>query len=147
MLLEVLTDLPDEIENDRLRVMEESVRRDAFALFSSFGNSVFEILVSYMKSAGTNRALQIKVLKCFHSWVRFVEVNGADLAGNPLFLGSLDAIKVPELFDVSVDVLCQIIRKTEDVNQFSQVITTLIPRALALMPLYGEWSEWSDWSE
>ena len=91
-----------------------------------------------MKSAGNNRALQIKVLKCFHSWVRFSEIKPQDLANNPLFLGSLDAIKVPELFDVSVDVLCQMIRKTEDVQLYAPVISILVPRALALMPLYGD---------
>ena len=56
----------------------------------------------------------------------------SDLAKTPLFSYAFEALASDALFDVAVDVICQIIHETQEIDDNMAVIQLIVPRIIAL---------------
>ena len=56
----------------------------------------------------------------------------SDLTETPLFSYAFEALALDALFDAAVDVICQIIHETQEIDDNMAVIQLIVPRIIAL---------------
>jgi len=137
LLLDIMTVLPEECGSDKIRVSDAVLRR-ASAQLAPFGERILAMLLAYLKTTGSDRNLQKKVFACLLSWVRqdWLPIN--ELAVHPLFASIFEALLVPELFNTCCDLVCELVRLSEDVARFSKLVPALIPRVIAMATFYDK---------
>ncbi|KAJ2957823.1 hypothetical protein NQZ79_g6514 [Umbelopsis isabellina] len=120
-LLEFLTVLPEEVNNNnRIPIGDDEFRVRATELLTDNSDEILKLLAVYIQSSGTQTSIQNNVNK---------------LAASPLLDMAFTALKEEELFDVAVDVICEIIYETKDVQDYMPLIQTIYPK---LVPLYND---------
>lgn len=68
------------------------------------------------------------------SWVVAGEIDIAEFATSPLFAFAFQALASEALFDGAVDVICEIIHETQEVDENMGVIELIVRQLLALKP-------------
>ncbi|KAG0243782.1 Nuclear import receptor [Actinomortierella wolfii] len=132
-LLEFLTVLPDEVnDNKNTNLTDEEYRARADELLTRTANDMLQLLIMYMQSSGDDTYIQEAVLRCFLSWLRSGDVPIPSLLNNPLVVNSFKALAIPELFDIAVSVVCELIYQTKDVDESMPVIEQIYPMLLPL---------------
>ncbi|GAB5592901.1 Nuclear import receptor [Umbelopsis nana] len=135
-LLEFLTVLPEEVNNNnRIPIGDEEFRARATELLTDNSDEILKLLAVYIQSSGTQTVIQNSVFKCLSSWLRTGDIDVNKLATNPLLDLVFTALKEEELFDVAVDVICEIIYETKDVQDYMPMIQIIYPK---LVPLYQD---------
>lgn len=79
--------------------------------------------------------MQSQIFHCLRSWLVAGEVSAADLADSPLFAFSFEALASDDLFDAAVDVICELIHETQEIDDNMPVIELIVPRVISLKPL------------
>ncbi|CAO3658469.1 unnamed protein product [Umbelopsis ramanniana] len=137
-LLEFLTVLPEEVNNNnRIPIGDEEFRSRATELLTNNSDEILKLLAVYIQSSGSDTAIQNSVFKCLSSWLRTGDIDVNKLANNPLLDLAFRALKDEELFDIAVDVVCEIIYETKDVQDYMPLIQVIYPK---LVPLYQDLS-------
>eukprot|EP00698_Gefionella_okellyi_P005591 TRINITY_DN1508_c0_g1_i1.p1 TRINITY_DN1508_c0_g1~~TRINITY_DN1508_c0_g1_i1.p1 ORF type:complete len:950 (+),score=152.02 TRINITY_DN1508_c0_g1_i1:48-2897(+) len=134
-LLEVLTVLPEEALDDQLAIGQEQ----RYAFMRQLGESsahVLNYLNHWTAASGGHVTAQNKILRCLGSWVRLGCMPSAALASSPLLTMAFDGLNNPQLFDESADLVVQVLRTTENMQQYGEVIAVVVPRCLALQQAY-----------
>lgn len=90
------------------------------------------LIVIRNSMVGGNTKLQEAVFKCFLSWLRSGDIATSSLSKNPLLAFSFKALQMPELFDTAVDVVCELIYQTKDIEDSMPVIEEIYPNLLPL---------------
>lgn len=85
-----------------------------------------------MHKKGVTTAVQSQVFNCLYSWLAAGEINVTDLAETPLFNYAFEALASEELFEAAVDVICQVIHETQEIDDNMPVIQLIVPRIIAL---------------
>ena len=88
--------------------------------------------------------VQAEIFRCLSSWLTAGEINASSLASTPLLGYAFEALVSDDLFDVAVNVVCDTIHETQEVDENREVIGTIVPRVIALEPLLATWAEDSD---
>lgn len=78
------------------------------------------------------------MFNCLRSWLTAGEVNASALAETPLFAYAFEALGSDDLFDVAVDVICDLIHETQEIDDNMDVIQLIVPRVIALQPQLQE---------
>ena len=86
----------------------------------------------YIEAAGITPQIQNSVFQCLRSWLKSGEISAQQLVQTPLFHLSFDALADDSLFDVAVDVVCDLINETQEVEDNMDVIQLILPRLAAL---------------
>jgi transportin-3 len=73
-----------------------------------------------------------QIFHCLRSWLTAGEVSVADLVQKPLFEGLFEALVDDELFDPAVDVICELIHETQEIEDNMPVIEAIVPRVIGL---------------
>lgn len=76
---------------------------------------------------GLDIETQEKIFKCLSSWIRTGEIDIRLLSESPLLGFAFKSLESPELFDVAVDVVSEIIYETRDVNEYQSIIQQIYP--------------------
>ncbi|RCH81760.1 Nuclear import receptor, partial [Rhizopus stolonifer] len=128
-LLEILKVLPEEMNQNakRLPLTDAEYRIRGEELVDNNAKQVLNLLVAYMQSSGNDTDLQERIFKCLSSWIRTGEMDIAMLSATPLLELSFKGLESPELFDVAVDVVSEIIYETRDVNECQSIIQQIYP--------------------
>jgi len=84
--------------------------------------------------AGVTPAVQSQVFHCLRSWLVAGEVSAAALAETPLLAFSFEALASDDLFDAAVDVICELIHETQEIDDNMAVIQVIVPLIIALKP-------------
>ncbi|OZJ03568.1 hypothetical protein BZG36_03091 [Bifiguratus adelaidae] len=127
-LLEFLTILPEEINaSSRIPMSDDVYQQRSSELLTNNSDAVLKMLVMYMQTAGHSTDLQAKVFSCLLSWLRTGDLDVNDLAANPLLPLTFQSLAVPALFDVAVDVICEIIYQSKEVESYMQLIQQIYP--------------------
>eukprot|EP00457_Paulinella_chromatophora_P001561 gb/GEZN01001563.1/.p1 GENE.gb/GEZN01001563.1/~~gb/GEZN01001563.1/.p1 ORF type:complete len:950 (+),score=163.27 gb/GEZN01001563.1/:108-2957(+) len=142
-LLDILTVVPEECREDQIDV-PHAQRIRAVEQCKKFAVQAVSILTSFLRSAGNKRDLQKKVLECFAAWIKMDMVDPSHICREPLFQYSFNALEVPELFEVACEVLAQTFRSTDDFRRYTEFVTTLVPKVLALRTLFQQRVEAKD---
>ena len=69
---------------------------------------------------------------CLHSWLVSGEVSVRDLASTTLFSYSFEALASDNLFDAAVEVVCQLIHETQEIDENMDVIELIVPKVIEL---------------
>ncbi|RDB28567.1 Uncharacterized protein C11G11.07 [Hypsizygus marmoreus] len=134
-LLQFLTLLPEELNsNTKIPVTDDEYRERSAALLTANSKQILELLSMYIQAAGVTTAVQIQVFHCLRSWLVAGEVSAADLAETPLFAFAFEALASDALFDAAVDVICELIHETQEIDDNMAVIQLIVPRVIALKP-------------
>lgn len=83
---------------------------------------------------GVTIAVQNQVFRCLRSWLVAGEVAASAVAQTPLFDFCFEALASDQLFDAAVDVVCDLIHETQEVDDNMPVIERIMPRVIALRP-------------
>jgi transportin-3 len=76
--------------------------------------------------------VQIQVFNCLRSWLVSGEINASSVANTPLFNCAFEALASDQLFDHAVDVVCELIHETQEIEDNMDVIQLIVPRVIAL---------------
>jgi transportin-3 len=87
---------------------------------------------------GVTHTVQAQVFDCLRSWLVAGEVNSSALAETPLFAFAFEALASDDLFDAAVDVICELIHETQEIEDNMPVIELIVPRVIALKPQLRE---------
>jgi len=93
---------------------------------------------------GVTTAVHRQILECLRSWLIAGEVSAYDFAQTPLFAGTFGALSDDALFESAVDVICELIHETQEIEDNTAVIELIVPRLVALRPEIARAGEDSD---
>ncbi|EGO05222.1 hypothetical protein SERLA73DRAFT_82769 [Serpula lacrymans var. lacrymans S7.3] len=135
-LLQFLTLLPEElVSNTRIPVTDDDYRERSAALLTTNSQQVLELLAMYIQASGITHTVQAQILDCLRSWLVAGEVNTIGLAESPLLGLAFEALASDDLFDAAVDVICELIHETQEIDENMPLIQLIVPRVIALKPL------------
>ncbi|EUC67243.1 mRNA transport regulator [Rhizoctonia solani AG-3 Rhs1AP] len=144
-LLEFLTIVAEEVtSNSRIPISNEDFRNRTDQLLTNNSSQVLNLLTMYIQAPGVTPAVQSQVFRCVKSWLRTGELSPTELAQSPLFGFSFDALETEQLFDSAVDVICDIIHETQEVDDFLPIIEQITARLIAIKPKLAEVGDDSD---
>lgn len=135
VLLEFLTVLPEEASvNHRIPLDNRTYYERVPQLLTQHAGAVLEVLTMYIHAQGVTSAIQASVFACLRSWLKAGEVTAQQLAHTPLLECAFDALRDEALFDTAVDVICDLINETQELEENRNVIEQLLPRIDGLRP-------------
>ncbi|EPQ28739.1 uncharacterized protein PFL1_03542 [Pseudozyma flocculosa PF-1] len=141
-LLEFLTVLPEEVmSNHRIAIEEEQYYTRMPTLLSEPAPEVLKTLSMYIQAPGITPQIQTSVFQCLRSWLKSGEIAARQMVETPLFQLSFDALASDALFDVAVDVLCDLIHETQEVEENMDIVQLILPR---VVPLHAELAKAGD---
>lgn len=97
-----------------------------------------------MVNLGITSSIQAQVFQCLRSWLSAGEIIATALAETPLLEFAFVALASDELFDSAVNVLCDLIHETQELEENMSVIHVIVPRVIALRPMLTACKEDSD---
>ncbi|KAG8715687.1 Nuclear import receptor [Ceratobasidium sp. 423] len=146
-LLEFLTIVAEEVTtNSRIPISVSTrsrsiplvpshhIRNRTDQLLTNNSSQVLNLLTMYIQAPGVTPAVQSQVFRCVKSWLRAGELSPTELAQSPLFGFAFDALETEQLFDAAVDVICDIIHETQEVDDFLPIIEQITARLIAIKP-------------
>ncbi|KAH7883499.1 armadillo-type protein [Phlebopus sp. FC_14] len=139
VLLQFLTVLPEELAgNTRIPVTDDEYRERSGKLLTANANQVLDLLSMYIQASGVTSTVQAQVFGCLRTWLIAGEVDTSTFAKSPLFGFAFEALASDDLFDPAVDVLCELIHETQEIEENMSVIELIVPRVIALKPQLEE---------
>ncbi|KAJ7492711.1 armadillo-type protein [Mycena latifolia] len=134
-LLQFLTILPEELTNNhKIPITDDEYAERESYLLTANSKQVLELLSMYIQATGVTHAVQAQVFDCLRSWLIAGEVRATDLAKTPLFAYAFEALASEDLFDSAVDVICELIHETQELDENMPAIELVVPRLIALKP-------------
>ncbi|KAF7985269.1 hypothetical protein HWV62_6405 [Athelia sp. TMB] len=134
-LLQFLTLLPEEItSNTRIPITDDEYKEQSEVLLTRNAKEVINLLSMYIQAPGVTHAVQDQVFGCLRSWLIAGEVTALQLSETPLLSYAFEALGSDDLFDVAVDVICDLIHETQEIDDNMEVIQLLVPRIIGLKP-------------
>ena len=91
-------------------------------------------LIASSPFSGVTAAVQSQVFACLYTWLLSGEILVRDLASTSLFAYAFEALASDSLFDTAVDVICQMIHETQEVDENMDVIELMVPKIIELQP-------------
>ncbi|KAJ8591523.1 ARM repeat-containing protein [Rhizopogon salebrosus TDB-379] len=133
VLLQFLTVLPEEVSgNTRIPVTDEEYLERSEKLLSGNSEQVLQLLSMYLQATGVTHAVQSQIFGCLRSWLVAGEINMSAFGKSPLLAFAFEALGSDELFDSAVDVVCEMIHETQEIDDYMPVIELIVPRVIAL---------------
>lgn len=83
---------------------------------------------------GLTTQITTSVFETLSSWLQAGEIVPEQVAQTPLFDTAFSSLSSDQLFDPAVDLLCDLIHETQEINDNADVIQMIIPRLVALRP-------------
>ncbi|KAJ6575016.1 armadillo-type protein [Mycena capillaripes] len=134
-LLEFLTVLPEELNNNhKIPITDDEYSEREAYLLTANSKQVLELISMYIQAPGVTQAVQSQVFNCLRSWLIAGEVRVTQLAKTPLFACAFEALASDGLFDSAVDVICELIHETQEIDDNMPAIELVVPRLIALKP-------------
>lgn len=87
---------------------------------------------------GVTFAVRKQILECLRTWIIAGETDLKSFCESPLFDHTFEYLASEELFDSAVDVICELIHETQEIDDNMPVIERIVPRVIALMPKLEE---------
>ncbi|VDB99715.1 unnamed protein product [Peniophora sp. CBMAI 1063] len=134
LLLEFLTVLPEEINNYRIPITDDEYRERVPQLLTENVPQILNLLAVYIQAQGVTMVVQNQVFRCLRAWLTAGEISASALVATPLFDFVWEALASEELFDAAVEVACDVIHETQEVDDNMPVIERIMPHVIALRP-------------
>ena len=88
----------------------------------------------YFQADGVTAKVRQQTLQCLASWLRAGEIIPALVQDSPFFDFAFTSLSNDELFDNSIDLLCDLIHETQEIGDNMGVIQAIVPRLVQLRP-------------
>lgn len=75
------------------------------------------------------------------AWLRAGEFPVLAVAQSPLFAAMFDALGPDDLFDAAVDVICDLVHETQEIQDNPDIVQQILPRIIALRPKLEEYKD------
>ncbi|KAJ3987685.1 armadillo-type protein [Lentinula detonsa] len=138
-LLQFLTLLPEELHtNHRVPITDDEWHDRLSILVTSNVHKVLDLLTVYIQASGVTTEIQSQIFACLRSWIVSGEVNLSDLTSSPLLGFAFEALSSDQLFDSAVELICDIIHETQEIDDNMALIELIVPRVIALKPLLSK---------
>ncbi|KAJ1977398.1 Nuclear import receptor [Dimargaris cristalligena] len=136
-LIEFLSVLPDEINNNDRIVMDMEVYRErSKTLLTDNAPLVVGALGQYMQQSDLKADVRRSILECFRSWLKSGDITAESLDQSPLMGMAFQSLQIDDLFETAVDVICCIVFESKDNSTSTQTIEREIyPRLLEVRQL------------
>ncbi|KAG6851195.1 hypothetical protein H0H93_015205 [Arthromyces matolae] len=142
LLLQFLVILPEEVNgNSRIPITDDEYRERVDHLLTANSKRVVDLLSMYSQALGVSFEVQVQIFNCLRSWIMAGEVSSTDLTQSPLFAFAFEALASHQLFDAAVDVICELIHETQEIDDNMPIIELIVPKVIALKPLLLEHHE------
>lgn len=134
-LLEILTVLPEETASRALR-LGANRRRQVLKQFSMSLTGVSHFLKACLETSGNVPQVQIKVLKCFTSWVTVHVISLPEMVDNIVVANAFHVLSnrtaSPLLHEAAADCVCALLQCLEDNNNQQEIEMRLLNGVLSL---------------
>ena len=98
------------------------------------------MLLNYLSLSAGNTESQLLDLSCLETWIRSGDIKLEMIQDTPIVPFAFESLQKPEMFDICVDIICEIINQSsQPVNE--SVISLLFPKILNLHDLMLKNSE------
>ncbi|KAF9076184.1 armadillo-type protein [Rhodocollybia butyracea] len=135
-LLQFLTLLPEEMHtNNKIPLTDDDWSDRMSVLLANNVKKVLDLLTVYIQASGVTTDIQNQVFACLSSWIISGQVNLADMTTSPLLGFAFEALSSEQLFDAVVELICDIIHETQEIDDNMALIELVVPRVIALKPL------------
>ncbi|KAI5452636.1 Nuclear import receptor [Naganishia albida] len=138
MLLEFLKVLVEEAGNPRIPLNSAEAADRSSELLSSQREKVLGLLEMYLSAQGVTSRVQTAVFETLRAWLQAGEIDANMIAQTRLFQFTFEALANIELFDAAVDVICDMIHETQEVEDNVQVVEMIVPKVIALRPVFDQ---------
>jgi transportin-3 len=98
-------------------------------------------VILHLHLSGVTQAVQEQIFHCLSSWLIAGELSVSDLTSTPLFDSVFETLESDELFDTAVEVICEIIHETQEIDDNMPSIQLIVPRVIALKPLLAKYQD------
>ncbi|KAK9355678.1 armadillo-type protein [Lipomyces doorenjongii] len=137
IVLEFLKVLPEEASDvKKIPLSEDELKERTRELLENNAMQVLNILVAYVSSANTPQSSHALIFECLNSWLR--EVPLETIVNSPLLNIVFQALSNDDLFDAATDCVCSMIRETRDLDDESDIVSTLYSKVIELRPRIAE---------
>ena len=92
-------------------------------------------------SQGVTPAVQLEIFRCLSNWLIAGEITASSLAQTPLLDYAFQALASDDLFETAVDVICDIVHETQEIDDNKDVIEVIVPRVIGLKPLLVQFND------
>lgn len=92
------------------------------------------VCAQFLLHTGVNAKVQQQTLECLASWLRAAEIMPASVQSSPFFDFAFNSLGDPTLFDMSINLICDLIHETQEIGDNLTVIQAIVPRLVALRP-------------
>ncbi|CCG80943.2 Uncharacterized protein C11G11.07 [Taphrina deformans PYCC 5710] len=138
-LLQFISVLPEEIsESRKMSLTEQQMEASIERLLTRNAEQVLRLLTAYVQQIGSAENINPLLFTCLSSWLRETPIT--QLMQSPLVDLTFQALALDNLFESSVDLLCNIFRESNEVNDpdMVKVIEILYPKLMTLRPKIQE---------
>ncbi|KAH7910876.1 armadillo-type protein [Hygrophoropsis aurantiaca] len=133
VLLQFLAVLPEELAgNTRIPVTDDDYRERSAKILTANSKQVLDLLSMYIQASGVTLSVQNQIFNCLRNWFVAGEMDMQSFAKSPLFAFAFQALASDELFDSAVDVICELIHETQEIDDNMSVIEQIVPRVISL---------------
>lgn len=134
-LLEILTVLPEEVNSSTLR-LGANRRQEVIQDLSTCVPTVSEFLNVCLSSGGNNPQVQVRILRCFTSWVSVQAITLPEIAENAVVANAFQILLNVQasavLHDAATDCVCALLQYLEDNNNQQALEMQLFQGVMAL---------------
>ncbi|TYJ52165.1 hypothetical protein B9479_007237 [Cryptococcus floricola] len=141
VLLMFLKTLPEETTNPRIPLGHDEARTILSRLVSGSAGKVLEVLAMYIDAEGVTVPIQTAVFEALGSWLQAGEVTAGQVASTSLFSAAFKSLASDQLFDPAVDLICDFIHETQEVQENMAEVYQVLPRVIALRPEIEKYKE------
>ncbi|KAK9720627.1 Nuclear import receptor, variant 2 [Basidiobolus ranarum] len=125
-LLEFLTVLPEEINgNQKVPISRDEYIERSGQLLTGNSENVLQLLISSIQNSGSDSDIQVKLFACLRSWLQSGDIPVSYFNDSPLPDLVFEALESEELFDIAVDVICEIIDESRETEECIPLIGRL----------------------
>jgi transportin-3 len=94
--------------------------------------------LTFISSVGVTNEIQIQVFNCLTQWLYAGEISIPELIETPLFGFAFEALASDTLFDSAVDLICEIIHETQEIDENMPAIQVILPKVIDLKPMLAK---------
>ena len=142
-LLELLTVLPEETENNKVQILPRR-RSDCRERLTAASPQVLQLLVQVCSQCRAQEDTMGRLLRCLGSWLRNASLPPEQLASAscPLLPFAFASMAAPRLADVAADVLVDLVHYSAGnscgnrADEHQALIQAVLPQVLQLLPQY-----------
>lgn len=128
----IVTELLLVLVEEVTELHERSARERLQNEINAWATTVLDQILPQIMQDATSSATQQLVLRAVRNWLRFAAVSPATAAHNALVQSLVVFLHQDELFDVTVDLVVELVRCYDDVERDAVLIEWLVPQLMQL---------------